>query len=145
VSCADLTGDGVDAVVTGAGPGGGPHVKLFDGASLLKGQVVLLRSFMAYDPKFTGGVFVAAVRQAYPDPSGQNYLPAIVTGAGPGGGPHVRLFDVNTLKVVRQFFATTPSSPAACAWLRGSAPATSPPARVPAAGHTSGCSMAMGS
>src|SRR5205823_3185199 len=64
VAAADLNGDGVDDVVTGAGPGGGPVVKVWDGASLLKGQAVMLKRFFAYDPTFTGGVYVAASAQA---------------------------------------------------------------------------------
>ena len=75
VALADLTGDGTPDVVAGAGQGGGPHVKVFDGRTL--GE---LASFFAYAPGFTGGVFVAAT------PDGR-----IVTGAGAGGGPHVKV------------------------------------------------------
>ena len=42
-------------LVTGAGPGGGPHVKLFSR------DLSLLESFYAFDPSFTGGVFVASL------------------------------------------------------------------------------------
>jgi FG-GAP repeat len=106
VATADLNGDGITDVVTGAGPGGGPHVEVWDGALLLKGQATLLKQFFAYDPHFTGGVFVAAANAGYL--SGNGFLPAIITGAGAGGGPHVRVFDYATLAVVRQFYAYDP-------------------------------------
>ena len=48
VASADVTGDGVADVITAAGPGGGPHVKVYDG---LSGQVV--DSFYAYTPSST--------------------------------------------------------------------------------------------
>ncbi len=41
-------------IVTGAGPGGGPHIKLYDGAIDLNLQ------FFAFEPDFTGGVYVDA-------------------------------------------------------------------------------------
>lgn len=50
----DINGDGVDELITGAGQGGGPHVRIFRGTGGLLGQ------FMAYDPKFRGGVKVSA-------------------------------------------------------------------------------------
>jgi hypothetical protein len=67
-------------IITGAGPTGGPHVKVFDSQS---GSV--LASFLAYDPNFTGGVSVSATTAT----QGPGH---IITGAGPGGGPHVRVF-----------------------------------------------------
>ncbi len=75
------------AIVTGAGPGGGPHVKAF---GALSGD--LLASFMAYDPSFRGGVNVAAVNSIH----GRDVqLPGrVITGAGPGGGPHVKVFEM---------------------------------------------------
>ncbi|MFA5412925.1 MAG: S8 family serine peptidase [Patescibacteria group bacterium] len=76
----DLNGDGLSEIVTGAGPGGGPHVRIFnqDGAAI--------SGFMAYISTFRGGVNVAA---GDVDGDGKS---EIVTGAGPGGGPHVRIF-----------------------------------------------------
>jgi hypothetical protein len=78
----DLNRDGIQDVVTAPGPGGGPHVKVFDG---LTGSVLF--QFMAYDPAFRGGVFVAVG-----DTNG-DFIPDIITGAGAGGGPHVILWD----------------------------------------------------
>ena len=79
----DVDGDGLAEVITGAGPAGGPHVRVF---SLRGGGVTELASFYAYDPAFTGGVHVAAA-----DLTGDG-VAEIITGAGPGGGPHVRVF-----------------------------------------------------
>jgi len=80
VAAGDLNGDGRPEIVTGAGPGGGPHVRIFDSS----GSV--LANFMAYDKNFRGGVNVAV---GDVDGDGQN---EIVTGAGPGGGPQIRVF-----------------------------------------------------
>ncbi|MBN9517594.1 VCBS repeat-containing protein [bacterium] len=78
---ADLNGDGVDDIVTGAGIGGAPHVKVFDGRTGAE-----VASFFAYDASFQGGVSVGAA-----DENGDG-TPDIVTGAGPGGSPHVKAF-----------------------------------------------------
>ena len=82
VATGDLNQDGVADVVVGAKAGGGPHVKAFDGRT--GGEIA---SFFAYAPGFSGGVSVA-VGDLNGDGVGE-----IVTGAGPGGGPHVRAFD----------------------------------------------------
>jgi hypothetical protein len=87
VAVGDVTGDGVSDLVTAPGPGGGPHVKVFDGAALWTGTVTEVYSFFAYDPQFTGGVFVAAA-----DVNNDGHA-EIITSPGPGGGPHVRVFD----------------------------------------------------
>lgn len=77
----DVNADGSDEVIIGAGPGSGPLVKVFSGASGLE-----LSSFLAYDTAFLGGVFVAAG-----DVDGDGRA-EIVTGAGAGGGPDVKVF-----------------------------------------------------
>jgi hypothetical protein len=82
VAACDFNGDAVPDIVTGAGPTGGPHVGVFDGAT-----GAISASFYAYVPGFAGGVFVACA-----DVTG-DAVPDIVTGAGRGGGPHVRVFD----------------------------------------------------
>ena len=66
--------------VTGTGPGGGPHVKVFSQ------DAVERASFFAYGATFAGGVNVALG-----DINNDGRL-EIITGAGPGGGPHVRVF-----------------------------------------------------
>jgi hypothetical protein len=55
VAAGDVNGDGRADIITGAGPGGSPHVRVFSGRDLSE-----LASFYAYHPAFTGGVFVAA-------------------------------------------------------------------------------------
>jgi hypothetical protein len=74
-------------IITGAGAGGGPHVKVFRIDT--NGQLSTPAQWMAYDPKFTGGVHVAAgaVRTSTDVD--------VVTGAGAGGGPHVKLFSLD--------------------------------------------------
>jgi FG-GAP-like repeat len=89
-------------IITGPGPGGGPHVKVLraNGVSLGPG-------FMAYDPAFTGGVRVAACDF---DGDGRD---EIVTAPGPGGGSHVRVFQLdpagNVTGELAGFFAYPPA------------------------------------
>ncbi|MFW5888240.1 MAG: S8 family peptidase [Patescibacteria group bacterium] len=92
VASGDIDGDGIDEIITGAGAGGGPHVRVFDSAGALK------KEFFAYHPDFRGGIYVASG-----DIDGDG-IDEIITGAGAGGGPHVRVFD-NKGDVVQQFFA----------------------------------------
>jgi len=54
VGSTDRTGTGKASVVAVHGPGGNPEVDIFDG---LSGQ--LLDHFFAYDPNFTGGIYLA--------------------------------------------------------------------------------------
>ena len=102
VACGDLDGDGLADVVTGAGPGGSPHVRAF---SLAGGGIQEIASFNAYDPLFGGGVSVAVA-----DVNGDG-MADVVTGAGPGGGPHVRAFSLagGSVTEVASFYAYDPS------------------------------------
>jgi hypothetical protein len=97
VASGDVTGDGVADLITAAGPGGGPHVKAFDGVSGAE-----VRSFYAYSPAFAGGVNIAV------GDFNLDRVADIVTGAGPGGGPHVRVFDGRTLGELASFYAYDP-------------------------------------
>ncbi len=62
VTTGDLNGDGKAELIVAAGPGGGPHVRVYSfGAD---GQFHLATEFMAFDPRFTGGVNISS-RQGY--------------------------------------------------------------------------------
>ncbi len=99
VAAGDVNGDGVSDIITGAGPGAGPHVKVFDGRTHAE-----LYNFFAYGAGFAGGVFVAAG-----DMNGDG-RDDIITGAGAGAaGGHVKVFDGRTGAEVRSFFALDPS------------------------------------
>ena len=89
LAAADVNGDGKAEVITGTNGNGGPEVKAFDGSTIGIGTPPprVLDDFFAYNPLFNGGATVAVV-----DVSGDGFAD-IVTGAGPGGGPHVRLFN----------------------------------------------------
>ena len=76
-----MDGDGIDEIVTAPGPNGNSNVKVFD----IEGNVKA--DFFAYDKNFQGKVNVAVG-----DVDGDG-IDEIITGAGPGGGPHVRVFD----------------------------------------------------
>jgi len=74
---------GQEKIITAAGPGGGPHVRIFDHKANLLGQ------FFAYDKKFRGGLSVAA------GDFNHDGIKEIITAAGPGGGPHVKIFQAD--------------------------------------------------
>jgi hypothetical protein len=107
LASADLNANFQQEIITGAGPTGGPHVKVFNSATL-----AVMESFMAYDIQFTGGVSVAGIDGSR---SGPFMFPGIVlTGAGPGGGPHVKAFRTGSSAggspaVVASFLAYDPS------------------------------------
>jgi fibronectin-binding autotransporter adhesin len=98
VAAADVTGDGVPDIITGAGPGGGPHVKVFDGVTGAE-----VRTFFAYDAAFRGGVFVAGG-----DINGDGFAD-IITGADAGGGPHVEVFSGKDGSLLASYYAYDPA------------------------------------
>jgi hypothetical protein len=78
-------------LIVGAGPGGGPDVKIYSGAALASGQAMVLLEFFALPSGFTGGVFVSAG-----DLNGDGFADLLV-GAGAGAGPQVSIFDGSKL------------------------------------------------
>lgn len=92
VASDDINGDGKPEIVTAPSSGGGPHIKIFDAAGKLQ------KELMAYSPKFTGGVDVAAFA-----PSG-SFAGGFVVAPGAGGGPHVKVYNFD-LKLVGEFMA----------------------------------------
>ncbi|MEY2426402.1 MAG: hypothetical protein QOI61_1974 [Actinomycetota bacterium] len=86
-------------IVTGAGPGGGPHVRVVD--PIGSSQSTDLGGFYAYDPNFRGGVRVTTC-----NPDGGD--DEIVTAAGPGGAPHVRMFTKGGTPLALSFLAYGP-------------------------------------
>ncbi|MDD5567293.1 MAG: putative glycoside hydrolase [Patescibacteria group bacterium] len=93
IALGDIDGDGKDEIIAGAGYRGGPHVRVFNG------EGKLITSLFAYDQKFRGGVSVAS------GDINNDGKDEIITGAGPGGGPHIRIFNDKAKAMTPGFFA----------------------------------------
>ncbi|MBP3957086.1 autotransporter-associated beta strand repeat-containing protein [Gemmata sp. G18] len=81
VASGDVNGDGFADIVVAADAGATPHVKVFSGK-----DGSLMRSFLAYDAGFKGGV-----RVAVGDVDGDGFAD-IVTGSGAGAPANVKVF-----------------------------------------------------
>ena len=98
---ADVNGDGVYDIVAGM-TSGGSEVKVIDGTKLSQvdpatGEILdsaLLGDFSAFEPSFTGGVFVAA---GYID---GDALADVIVGKGPGDQPIVKVVNATQLHQV---------------------------------------------
>ena len=108
VALGDVDGNGSTDVITGAGPGGGPQVNVYN-VNNATGAVSLQKSFFAFNaPSFTGGVYVAAGNtngDAFDD---------VIVGAGATGGSRVQVYagsatGVVTTSTLNDFFAYSPA------------------------------------
>ena len=106
VAAGDLDADGVDEIVTGAGPGGGPAVKVYGAAQIFSGLATTptQKSFFAFDSNNRGGVNVA-VGQFRGDGRGD-----IVTGTG-NGSALVRVIDGRTTAFLRDLSVPASDTP----------------------------------
>src|SRR3989338_4251268 len=97
IAVADINGDNIDEIITGAGKGSEPEVKIFDS------QGNLLKKFLAYNQTFRGGVKVA-VADLHGD--GQ---PEIIAAIENNAVPEVRVFTYLG-SPAGSFFAANPNS-----------------------------------
>jgi hypothetical protein len=103
VARGDVNGDGTPDLIVAAGPGGGPQVKVFDGVTHR-----VIANYYAFSPVFTGGVYVAAGDVNAATSASGNRIDDIIVGAGAGGGPQVKVFNVADGTVMRNFYAFSP-------------------------------------
>lgn len=101
VAACDVDGDGTDEIVTGAGPGGGPHVRVMRVRGREISEIV---GFYAFDRLFPGGVYVGCTDI---DRDGRQ---EVVVSADAGGPPEVRIFAVgpNRFDLVASWLAYEP-------------------------------------
>lgn len=90
---ADVTGDGIDDLIVGTGPGVASRVRVFDGAS---GDAIF--EVAPFEAAFLGGVFVAAG-----DLDGDGRA-EIVVSPDEGGGPRVQVYAGNGFAKRADFF-----------------------------------------
>lgn len=102
VAGADVTGDGRSEILIGAGAGGVPRVKLFNGDGSLR------TAFVAFPSTFTGGVRVAATDIPDPTLAGgpeRDGIADLLVGRGKAASSEVRIFDGESLARVTLFIA----------------------------------------
>jgi len=105
VSAGDYLSDGKMEIITGAGAGGGPHVKIWDYLSNhLDGELMAYTKFTTNSGQVIDALFSGGVRVALADANGDG-VNDLVTGAGPGGGPHVKVFVGFRLELLLNFFS----------------------------------------
>ncbi len=98
VSVGDLNGDNRLEIVVAAGFGGGPHIRILN-----NNCEVINPGFFAFDQSLRIGV-----NMAVGDLNGDGKA-EIIAASGPGGGPHVRIFNKNGKMLSAGFFAYSTS------------------------------------
>lgn len=102
----DGVGGGLDQVIVGTDPNGGPRVRAFRFEGLTPTPLTTpLGNFFAFEPTFRGGVRVAAGELDGNAANGDE----LAVAAGPGGGPRVRVLRGDG-SVVADFFAFAPAT-----------------------------------
>ena len=94
IATGDLNKDGIGEIVVSPSGRTEPIVKIFD-----KNGKMVHGGFHAYDPRFRGGVNIAL------GDLNNNGWREIITGAGKGGGPHIRIFSGGGRLIHPGFFA----------------------------------------
>jgi uncharacterized repeat protein (TIGR01451 family) len=83
VAACDVDGDGRDEIITAAGPGGGPHIRIL---RVRASEIAEIVGFYAFEPDFGGGVHAACI-----DVNADG-AEEVVVSAGAGRAPEVRVF-----------------------------------------------------
>jgi subtilisin family serine protease len=98
VAAADIDGDGKADIITAPATGGGPHVKVFSGASLLAGDYLNpIRSFFAGSESDARGLFVAAGHISSKTSND------IIVSTGSSNNPTVRVYHGTTLELLQAY------------------------------------------
>lgn len=102
ISVGDTNGDGFVDIFTGAGEGGGPRVRLFDGKDL-----AVLADFFTFDQNQRGGVFVALG-----DLDG-DFISDMIAGNGKSAEPVIHAYHGRDAGLLADFYANDPFAPGA--------------------------------